>query len=579
MNRILYILLTFSLGLTLSNCGTDTMTETTDPYANLPLPEADNDGIQLPDNFGVAVVIDSIGRGRHVAVNNNGDIYLRLRRVRAEDSTGVVALRDTNADARADLIESFGTGTGTEVALHNGYIYYSSPTQVYRQKMRSGELTPEPQIDTMITFPDSTARGHSSKSFTFDGRGNMYVNIGSRSNACQEEARSKGSPGIDPCPEDTVRAAIWKFDANQTGQVQDDGSPYATGIRNTVGLDWNKSNDKLYVMQHGRDDLYRFWPEHYSDQKSRELPAEEFLMVEEGDDFGWPYCYWDQFKGKKMLAPEYGGDGEKQGRCEDVKAPLIGFPGHMGPNALLFYTGDLFPARYKNGAFIAFHGSWNRINYEQAGFMVAFVPMENGRPAGEWEIFATGFVGDEPVENPSNAEFRPCGLAQGSDGSLYVSDSQKGRIWRIMYYGEGSGISSRPQEIAAQERTGDDDSVEDRLTGQLATGKQVYDTYCRACHMDNGSGVPGMNPPLAGTEWVTGDKERLIKVVLNGLNEPIEINGETYQNAMAAHAFLNDQQIADVLTYIRQSFGNNAGAISANEVAQVREDARVSKTD
>lgn len=541
-------------------------------YANLPQPEADNGGIQMPDNFGAAVVIDSIGRGRHVAVNENGDIYLRLRRQRPEDSTGIVALRDTNGDARADLIESFGVGTGTEVAFHNGYLYYSSPTQVYRQQMRPGELVPEPQVDTIITFPDSTARGHSSKSFTFDGQGNIYVNIGSRSNACQQEARTEGSLGMDPCPEDTVRAAIWRFDAGRTGQTQDDGTPYAIGIRNTVGLDWNFSNNTLYAMQHGRDDLYRFWPEYYSDQESRELPAEEFLMVEEGDNFGWPYCYWDQFKGKKMLNPEYGGDGQTQGRCEGIKPPLVGFPGHMAPNALLFYTGDLFPERYKNGAFIAFHGSWNRINYDQAGFMVAFIPMEDGRPAGEWEIFATGFVGSEPVENPSNARYRPCGLAQGPDGSLYVSDSQDGRIWRIMYYGENSGVTSRPQQVAAQEITGEDDVVGDQLAGRMAAGKEVYDTYCRACHMDNGSGVPGMNPPLNGTDWVTGDKKRLIGVVLNGLNEPIEIKGETYQNVMAAHAFLNDQQIADVLTYVRQSFGNNASEVTAEEVAQLRDD-------
>ena len=567
MNRTLSALFAFSLLAFLIGCS-PTETEQSDPYAALPRPDADNGGIQLPDDFGAVVVVDSIGRGRHLAVRDNGDIYLRLRRLLTDDSTGIAALRDTSGDGKADLIESFGVGTGTEVVLHDEYIYYSSPTRVYRQPLPDGQLLPEPQIDTMIYFPDSTARGHSSKSFTFDGQGNLYVNIGSRSNACQEQARTKGSPGMDPCPEDTVRAAIWKFDANRPGQRQDDGMPYATGIRNTVGLDWNFSNNTLYVTQHGRDDLYRFWPDLYTDQESRELPAEEFLMVEEGDDFGWPYCYWDQFKGKKMLAPEYGGDGQTQRRCEGVKAPLIGFPGHMGPNALLFYTGDLFPERYKNGAFIAFHGSWNRINYKQAGFMVAFVPMADGVPAGEWEIFATGFVGPEPVENPGNAAFRPCGLAQGPDGSLYVSDSQKGRIWRIMYYGEGSGITSRPQQVAAAEKTGEEATAE--LTGTMAAGQEVYNTYCRACHMDNGMGVPGMNPPLAGTDWVTGDVERLIGVVLNGLNEPIEIKGETYQNAMAAHAFLNDQQVADVLTYIRSSFGNDAGPVSAEKVAEVR---------
>ena len=291
-------------------------------------------------------------------------------------------------------------------------------------------------------------------------------------------------------------------------------------------------------------------------------------MVEEGDNFGWPYCHWDQFQNKKILNPEYGGDGKIQGRCEGIKAPIVAFPGHMGPNALLFYTGDLFPERYKNGAFIAFHGSWNRLNFEQAGFMVVFVPMKDGLPAGEWEVFATGFVGPQSVTNPGNAAYRPCGLAQGPDGSLYVSDSQKVRVWRIMYYGEGSGIVSRPQEVVADATTEEDTTA--ALTGRMAAGQEVYNAYCRACHMDDGKGVASMNPPLAGTEWVNGDKERLIKVVLKRLSERIEINGETFQNAMASHAFLTDTQIADVLTFVRSSFGNDSGAIDAAEVAEVR---------
>jgi mono/diheme cytochrome c family protein len=104
----------------------------------------------------------------------------------------------------------------------------------------------------------------------------------------------------------------------------------------------------------------------------------------------------------------------------------------------------------------------------------------------------------------------------------------------------------------------------------MAAGQEVYNTYCRACHMDDGGGVAGLNPPLKGTDWVTGDKTRLIRVILEGLSEVIEIDGQTYQNAMAAHNFLTDQQIADVLTYLRQSFGNDAGPLTPEEVATVR---------
>jgi len=138
-------------------------------------------------------------------------------------------------------------------------------------------------------------------------------------------------------------------------------------------------------------------------------------------------------QGKKLLAPEYGGDAKKQGRCEGMDKPLIGFPGHWAPNALLFYTGNQFPEKYKNGAFIAFHGSWNRAPLKQKGYNVVFVPFKDGKPTGEWEIFADGFAGVEEIGTTREAQFRPCGLAQGPDGSLYISDSVKGRLWKITY--------------------------------------------------------------------------------------------------------------------------------------------------
>ncbi len=105
---------------------------------------------------------------------------------------------------------------------------------------------------------------------------------------------------------------------------------------------------------------------------------------------------------------------------------------------------------------------------------------------------------------------------------------------------------------------------------RLANGKKVYSMYCLACHQADGNGVPRLNPPLAGTDYVTGSKTRLIDIVLYGLTEPLEINEEVYNNPMASHAFLSDQQVADVLSYIRNSFGNKAGMIAATEVKKQR---------
>ncbi|HMQ63298.1 MAG TPA: PQQ-dependent sugar dehydrogenase [Flavilitoribacter sp.] len=376
---------------------------------------------------------------------------------------------------------------------------------------------------------------------------------------------------LDSISPDAQLGMAWTL-ASRTGGlapvVNEDGTPYGIGIRNTVGLTWDPDVDKLFAVQHGRDDLHRFWPELYTPEQSRDMPAEEFLMVEEGDNFGWPYCYYDQFQGKKMLCPEYGGDGKTQGRCEGIKSPLVAFPGHWAPNDVLIYKGNMFPEKYKNGAFIAFHGSWNRLNFEQAGFLVAFVPMKDGKPTGDYEIFANGFPGPQQIVSTGDATYRPCGLAEGPDGSLYVADSQKGRVWRICYYGEGSGITSKPVEhLTADAGNAAGGS---NLTGAMALGKTVYDQYCKVCHMANGRGVPNLNPPLKGTDWVLGEKPRLINVVLQGLNAPIEINGEKFQNAMAPHAFLSDEQIAGVLTFIRGSFDNNAGEVTAEEVAAER---------
>jgi glucose/arabinose dehydrogenase len=121
------------------------------------------------------------------------------------------------------------------------------------------------------------------------------------------------------------------------------------------------------------------------------------------------------------------------GRCADVDQPIMAFPAHWAPNDLLFYTGTMFPERYRKGAFVAFHGSWNRAPLEQRGYFVAFIPFNGDTPSGEWEVFAEGFAGGETVESPRDAAYRPMGLAQGPDGSLYIADSQKGRIWRIVH--------------------------------------------------------------------------------------------------------------------------------------------------
>ncbi|WP_149276801.1 PQQ-dependent sugar dehydrogenase [Pareuzebyella sediminis] len=393
---------------------------------------ADNAGIEVPEGFGVIKVADSLGKPRHIAVTPTGGIYVKLRET--VDGKGILYLTDNDGDGVVDTQKGFGDYGGTGINLDDNYLYASSDETIFRYPLdANGEATNTESPDTLVTKLINR-RSHASKSFTLDGMGNIYVNIGAYSNACQEEDRTKGSPAMNPCPILDSAGGIWQFRIDKLKQSYPEGERYATGLRNVVGLDWNKSNNKLFVTQHGRDMLHTLFPEMFDTEESAELPAETLYMIEKGDDAGWPYIYYDQIQEKKILAPEYGGDGKKTGG-EDAIDPVTAFPGHMAPNALLFYTGDMFPEKYKNGAFIAFHGSWNRAPEEQEGYMVAFVPFKEGTPSGDWEIFADNFAGAEVIRSPDAAKHRPTGLAQGPDGSLYVSDDSGGTLFRIVYNG------------------------------------------------------------------------------------------------------------------------------------------------
>lgn len=396
---------------------------------------SENDGgITLPEGFKASVVADSIGYARHITVDDNGDIYVVLRE--PENGKGIAALRDQDNDGAAEQIEYFSEFTDTGIQLHNGYLYVSTDSSVHRYKMSGNELIPSSEPETVISgFPDQNA--HPAKSFTFDKSGNIYVNVGAPSNACQQESRTKGSQGMEPCPHLERQAGIWKFSASTLNQTQtEDGQRYATGIRNAVALDWNETTDHLYAVQHGRDQLNTLWPEYYTAEDNAALPAEEFFLVNEGDNFGWPYAYYDWQKEQKMVMPEYGGDGETPVEEGEFEEPIMAFPGHWAPNDLLFYTHNQFPERYLNGAFIAFHGSWNRAPEPQQGYKVVFVPFGGDTPSGDYEEFAAGFPGSESPQ-PGSADYRPMGLAQGPDGTLYITDSQKGKIWRVVYTGTG----------------------------------------------------------------------------------------------------------------------------------------------
>ena len=407
----------------------------------VPSTDPDNGGLILPQGFGALVVADSVGPARHLAVNTNGDIYIKLR-IDTGDK-GNMALRDVDGDGKADIFKRFGDYPNdgrfaTEMKIHNDYLYYSSELVVYRQKLDPNNLIPKgkPEVIMVDEYP---IRWHNAKSLAFDNKGGMYVTFSAPTNACEDLRLTAGDPnavvkGEFPCSQLNILGGVWRFDENKLEQRQSDGVRFATGLRSIVGITWNKKQDNLYAVNHGRDYLHNHAPDYYSKWENSVLPSEEFMLIKKDDDFGWPYTYYDHFKSKRMLAPEYGGDGKQE--AKGYAEPIMGLPAHWAPNDLLFYTGSQFPDRYKDGAFIAFHGSTNRGPYPQAGYIVAFIPFKNGKPAGNLEVFADGFTQTDLVKQMKDSKYRPMGLAQGPDGSLYISESKNGKIWRVIFNGD-----------------------------------------------------------------------------------------------------------------------------------------------
>ncbi|ULQ54122.1 PQQ-dependent sugar dehydrogenase [Flavihumibacter fluvii] len=374
--------------------------------------------LRLPAGFSATIVADGVAGARHIAITKQGGIYIKLGWL--NDGKGIIYLKDTNHDGLVDQQRLFGDYPGTGICIRDNYLYASSNSAVYRYALdQNGEVLQPDQPEKIITGLVDHDRDNS-KSITTDGKGHIYVNVGSYANACLLDSKSKQAP--NPCPLLDSVGGIWQFNTTKLDQRLGDAVHYATGFKNVVGLDWNSQVNALYIMEHNRGQLHELFPEYYTEEQGGLTPAETMYKVTKGSNGGWPYVYYDPILKKKVLAPEYGGDGKKPAATK-YQDPTMAFPAHLAPNGLLFYTGNQFPAKYKNGAFIAFH---SRSAQLKKGYLVAFVPMKNGQPSGSWEIFADNIMLEKELH-------KPCGLAEGPDGSLYVTDDTGGRIFKISY--------------------------------------------------------------------------------------------------------------------------------------------------
>jgi glucose/arabinose dehydrogenase len=409
--------------------------------------DADNGGITLPAGFCAVVVADLVDAGqpalaRHMAVTPSGDVFVAINSPRNNNPTfGIIGLRDNDGDGRADEQSRFSPGLGgSGIAWGQASLFFGANDRVLRFRLPAGRLAPVGEPEVVVSGLPNTG-DHISKTVVLANPHTLFVNIGSASNACQVANRQAQSPGVFPCPEMPIRAGVWVFDARGTNQTQASGRRYATGLRNMVALAVNPQNNELYGVQHGRDMLFENWPQFFTVEEDAVLPSEEFVKITRDSDNGWPYCYHDAVtEHRKVLAPEYGGDGQRVSGgpgidCATYNQPLVTFGAHWAPNGLHFYSGKMFPARYRGGAFVAFHGGFDRAPLPNEGYQVQFVPFgPDGNPSGSAEKFADGFAGSAgPL--PATARHRPVGVTEGPDGSLYVSDDRGGRIWRIVFRG------------------------------------------------------------------------------------------------------------------------------------------------
>ncbi len=345
--------------------------------------------LQLPEGFDIQPFAGGFERPRYMIYGPGGEILLSD----AIKGGSVYALVDKNKDGRISDEEKTRLATGLDrpfgLALWKDYLYIAETTSVKRFKYDSKKLSLGAG-EEVVPLKEAGS-GHWTRTILFDRKGEkFYLAVGSQSNV---------SPG-----EPAIRASITRYNPDGSGREF-----VAEGTRNPIGLAWSPGTDTLWAAVQERDGL------------GDDLVPDYFTAVKPGGFYGWPYSYIGPHEEprNKGLKPEL---------VSRTIVPDVVLPAHAAVLDARFYTGKQFPAKYQGGAFLAYHGSWNRS--QRIGYSVVFIPFQGGKPTGPPEDFLTGFMLD-----PAKKEVwgRPVGLLQMTDGSLLVSDDGGNQLWRIFY--------------------------------------------------------------------------------------------------------------------------------------------------
>ncbi|MDP5200801.1 sorbosone dehydrogenase family protein [Flavobacterium sp. DG2-3] len=348
---------------------------------------------KAPEGFTVTKFADGFENPRWTYIAPNQDIFVVESGTRTSKNQ-ITVLRDKDKDGKFETREVFISGLNKPFGMLvlKDFFYIANTDGLYRYPYKNNPLKLETKGEKILELPAGGYNNHWTRNLLASQDGSkIYVSVGSGSNNAEH--------GID---KEVRRAAILEINPDGTGE-----KTYASGLRNPVGMDWNPVNKELWTAVNERDDL------------GDDLVPDYITSVKRDGFYGWPYSYFGSIPDPRMK-------GERKDLVEKAIVPDVPVGAHTASLGLAFYTKDKFPAKYKNGAFVGQHGSWNRSKI--SGYKVLFVPFKDGKPSGKPEDFLTGFISDQ---NKAEVYGRPVAVTVMNDGSLLVNDDSSNTIWKV----------------------------------------------------------------------------------------------------------------------------------------------------